>query len=324
MLLIILLLVFIGVFTVFVLLAAATGTGESPQVKQRLEALTAVVASSRPDADDEIADIRKQELLSALPWLNRMLVKLDIAPRLRMFLYQADVKWTVGGLVLMSVSCWAFTGSLIYWRTDAGIPSLCFSAIFFLLPGFYVQRKRGKRFDTFEQKLPETLDTMVSAIRAGQSLITAISTVARDAAEPIRGEFRKCFDEMSYGIELRTAMVNLSTRVPLADVRMVVAAILIQKESGGNLTEVLENVAHIIRERFRLKRQIRVHTAQGRLTGWILSVLPVFLGLALYLISPESMSLLWTRPMGVKMLYASAVMTTIGALIIRKIVKIRI
>src|SRR5260370_30077127 len=103
---------------------------------------------------------------------------------------------------------------------------------------------------------------------------------------------------------------------------MVVAAILIQKESRGNLTEVLENVAHIIRERFRLKRQIRVHTAQGRLTGWILSILPVFLGLALYLINPDNMSLLWTRPIGVKMLYTAAVMTTIGALIIRKIVRI--
>jgi tight adherence protein B len=317
-------LVFIGVFIVFVLLMAATGTGESPQVKQRLEALTAAAVSSRPQFEDEVADIRKQELLSALPWLNRWLIKLDLAPQLRLLLYQANVKWTVGGLVLMSVSAWVFSGSLIYWRTDAGVPAICFSAIFFLVPGYYVTRKRSARFNAFEQKLPETLDTMVSAIRAGQSLITAVSTVARDASEPIRGEFRKCFDEMSYGVELRTAMLNLSTRVPLADVRMVVAAILIQKESGGNLTEVLENVAHIIRERFRLKRQIRVHTAQGRLTGWILSILPVFLGLALYLINPENMSVLWTKPIGVKMLYTAAVMTIIGGLVIRKIVKIRI
>src|SRR5260370_22886749 len=172
-------LVFIGAFIVFVLLMAATGTGESPQVKQRLEALTAAAASSRPQFEDEVADIRKQELLSALPWLNRWLVKLDLAPQLRMLLYQANVKWTVGGLVLMSVSAWVFTGSLIYWRTNAAIPSICFSAIFFLAPGYYVTRKRSARFNAFEQKLPETLDTMVSAIRAGQSLITALSTVAR-------------------------------------------------------------------------------------------------------------------------------------------------
>jgi tight adherence protein B len=161
-------------------------------------------------------------------------------------------------------------------------------------------------------------------LRAGNSLVSALGMVAREAREPIGPEFRICFDEQNYGLELRTAMQNLVIRVPLQDVRIVVTAIMIQKDSGGNLAEVLDKSAQIIRERFKLKRQIRVHTAQGRLTGWILSILPLVLGFALYLVNPDGMSVLWTKPVGIKMLYTSAVMTTVGALIIRKIVRVRI
>jgi len=119
-----------------------------------------------------------------------------------------------------------------------------------------------------------------------------------ESPDPIGGEFRICFEEQNYGLELRTAMENLIARVPLQDLRIVATAILIQKESGGNLAEVLDKAAMVIRDRFRLRRQVQVHTAQGRLTGMILSLLPVVLGFLLYLINPETMRLLWTRPMG--------------------------
>jgi tight adherence protein B len=135
---------------------------------------------------------------------------------------------------------------------------------------------------------------------------------------------RKCFDEQNYGVDLRTALVNLTVRAPIQDFRIFVAAVLIQKESGGNLAEVLDKVAQTTRERFRLKKQVSVHTAQGRMTGWILSLLPVLLGIAMYFMNPESMSVLWTNPVGLKMLYASAGMDVVGALIIRKIVGIRV
>jgi tight adherence protein B len=161
---------------------------------------------------------------------------------------------------------------------------------------------------------------MVSALRAGHSFNSALGLAANESPNPIGKEFRICFDEQNYGLELKTAMTNLAVRVPLQDLKIVITAILIQKESGGNLAEVFDKAAYVIRERFRLKRQVRVHTAQGRLTGWILSFLPVVLGIALYLINPESMSLLWTRPLGVKLLYLSGGMTIVGGLIIRKIV----
>jgi tight adherence protein B len=165
---------------------------------------------------------------------------------------------------------------------------------------------------------------MVSALRAGHSLVAALRLVSSESPDPIGSEFRICFEEQNYGLELRTAMENLITRVPLQDLRIVATAILIQKESGGNLAEVLEKGANLIRERFKLKRQVRVHTAQGRLTGWILSFLPLVLGVGLYLIDPQTVSLLWTRQIGREMLGAATVMTFVGAMIIRKIVNMEV
>lgn len=317
-------LVFLGVFLVTVLLMVAMGTGASKEVKERLASLQSTFGRAGSESDQEVADIRKEELLSSLPWLNRLLIKADVAPRLRLILYQADVKWTVGGLLLMSISAWVVAGFVLWLRTGSLPPAILLSAIFAAAPLGYVLRQRGRRFSRFEQGLPQAMDIVVSALRAGHSLISALGIMARESPEPISGEFRKCFDEQNYGLDLRTAMLNLATRVPIQDMRMIVTAILIQRESGGNLAEVLEKVAHVIRERFRLKRQIRVHTAQGRLTGWILSLLPVVLGLLLYLVNPEHMSVLWKRPVGLKLMYAATVMTIIGALIIRKIVRIRV
>jgi tight adherence protein B len=147
---------------------------------------------------------------------------------------------------------------------------------------------------------------------------------AKECPEPIRGEFRQCFDEQNFGLDLRLALLNLAHRVPIHDIRMLVTAVMIQNETGGNLTEILEKVAYLIREDYRLQRQVRVHTAQGRLTGWILALLPPVLGVLLYLARPDQVSLLWQRPVGQKMLGASVVMTLVGALIIRKILRIRV
>jgi tight adherence protein B len=317
-------LVFIGVFIVLALLLIASGTGASQQTRQTLAVLESALAVEHSQTGDPIVDIRKSELLSAVPWINRWLLKFEVAPRLRGLLYQANVKWTAGGLILMSVACFAFPAYLIYLRTGAVI----FGAAIGLLtaggPIFYALHKRRYRFNKFEQELPEALDLMVSALRAGHSLVAALGLVAQESPDPIGIEFRVCFEEQNYGLELRTAMSNLLVRVPLQDLRIVVTAILIQKESGGNLAEVLDKTAYVIRERYRLKRQVRVHTAQGRLTGWILSFLPLVLGMALYLISPDTISILWNRAIGIKLLYAASAMTIAGALIIRKIVNMEV
>jgi tight adherence protein B len=317
----VLVLVFFAVFTVSALLLTASRTGASKQTEQTMTVLQAALATGNRVPADQIVDIRKVELLSAVPFLNRWLLQLELAPRLRTLLYQADLKWTAGGVILMSTACFVIPAYLLYLRTGVVIFSLLIGTLLGAGPFFYVLHKRRQRFDKFEQGLPDTLDLMVSAMRAGHSLVSALDLAANESPDPIGTELRICFDEQNYGLELKTAMNNLSARVPLQDLKIVITAILIQKESGGNLAEVFDKAAYVIRERFRLKRQVRVHTAQGRLTGWILSFLPVVLGIGLYLINPKSMSLLWTRPIGVKLLYTAAGMTITGSLIIRKIVR---
>jgi tight adherence protein B len=322
--LLILVLVFLSVFVVCALLLTAGGTGASQQAKQVIANLDAALASGRQESRDQIVDIRKDEMLSAVPWINRWLLKIELAPRLRTLLYQAGLKWTAGALLLMSVFCFAIPAYLAYLRADVVIFAALIGLLLGCSPLAFVLYKRSQRFNQIEQQLPEALDLMVSALRAGHSLVAALRLVAYESPEPIGGEFRICFDEQNYGLELRTAMDNLVSRVPLQDLRIVVTAILIQKESGGNLAEVLDKASYVIRERFRLKRQVRVHTAQGRLTGWILSLLPLVLGVGLYFVNPQTMSLLWTRPIGIKLLYTSAAMTITGALIIRKIVNMEV
>jgi tight adherence protein B len=318
--LLLLMLVFVGVFAVLSLILVGSGVGATQRTKQTLAVLQSALAVDSSRSGDPIVDLRKSELLSAVPWMNRWLLKVEVAPRLRSLLYQANMKWTAGGLLLLTAACFVFPAYLLYLRSG----NLVFAGLMGLLVGgapiVYVLHKRRQRFNKFELELPEALDLMVNAMRAGNSLVAALSLAAEESPDPLGCEFRICFEEQNYGLDLRTAMNNLLTRFPLQDLRIVVTAILIQKESGGNLAEVLDKTAYVIRERYRLKRQVRVHTAQGRLTGWILTFLPIVLGIALYMVNPDAMSLLWKRPIGIKLLYASAGLTVTGGLIIRKIV----
>ena len=316
----ILLIVFAGAFAVVALLLVAGGTGASQQTKKVLATLNSALATSWTNQSDQIVDLRKQELLSAIPWINRMLLKIELAPRLRLMLYQSSLKWTAGGLIMMCALTFVVSSYLIHLKTDNTVISALLGLAIGALPFAFVLWKRSSRFKKFEAELPDALDLMVSALRVGHSLNSALSLVSREAPDPVSTEFRICYDEQNYGLELRTAIENLVTRVPLQDLKIVATAILIQKESGGNLAEVLEKTGTVIRERFRLKRQIMTHTAQGRLTGLILTLLPVVLGFMLYLVNPKEMSLLWTREIGLKMLYASGALMLVGGLIIRQIV----
>jgi tight adherence protein B len=316
--------VFAVVFLTLIVALYIFTTATSKEVKKTLERLDAISHVPGAGPDVENLDVRRQELLSSLPWLNRWLQATEITPRLRMLLYQADLNWSVGRLVLMCAVAAIIPGYLCYLRTGALLFGLLIGVAAGSTPYLYVLRRRNRRLGRFEQYLPEALDLMVAAIRAGHTFGSAMGMVARECPDPVRREFRQCFDEQNFGLDLRTTLSNLAARVPSHDVKIIVTAVLIQKDSGGNLTEILDKVAHLIRERFRLQRQIRVHTAQGRLTGWILSILPVALAAALYLINPENMSILWQRPIGFKLMYAALAMVVTGILIIRKIIRIRV
>ena len=316
----IIVLVFLGAFSVVALIAAASGSGASAQAKQVHATLDSALATDSPEESGPILDLRKTNQLSSIPWLNRKLLTFELTPRLQSLLYQADLKWTAGGMLAGSALCFVSIGYLAFWRTNYVLVGLAVGLLAGAMPYLWARHKRGKRLDKFQEGLPEALDLMVNALRAGHSLIAAMGSVARECADPLGCEFKACFEEQNYGLEMKTALDNMINRVPLQDLRIVSTAIMIQRESGGNLAEVLDKTSHVIRERFRLKRQVSVHTAQGRMTGWVLSLLPVFLGAALYFVNPDMMSLLWKNPMGIKLLWSSFGMIVVGGLIIRHIV----
>lgn len=313
----------LGIFAVAVIVMMTTGTDTSKRINSRLAALDQEFAPT--DYEEQITDIRRdQKRLCAIPWLNRWFTRMNLASASGVYLYQAGVTLSMGTLLLVSTGGSAFLGCVLFLRFGPTLPALFLSAAFLPVPFLYVRWKRAKRMSKLEQQLPEALSMMVSALRVGHSLTASLGAVAQESSDPIGGEMRKCFDEQNYGVDLRTALQNLTERAPIQDFRIFVAAVLIQKESGGNLAEVLEKVAQTTRERFRLKRQVSVHTAQGRMTGWILSLLPVALGIGMYFVNPDGISVLWKRSIGLKMLYTATAMDIVGALIIRKIVGIRV
>jgi len=318
-------LVFLGVFGVVALVALAVGSGASQQAKQVHATLDSALATdSLEDHGQSFLDFRKSEQLSTIPWLNQRLLKIELGPRTQSLLYQADLKWSAGGLLSGCALATAISGYLVYLKFDMALVALGVGLLVGAAPFGFVLYKRGKRLDKFQQGLPEALDLMVSALRAGHSLVAAMGSVARECADPVGCEFKSCFEEQNYGLEMKTAMDNMINRVPLQDLRIVSTAIMIQKESGGNLAEVLDKTSHVVRERFRLKRQVQVHTAQGRMTGWVLTCLPIILGIVLYFVNPTMMCILWMTPIGIKMLWVSAGLLVVGGFTIRHIVNMEV
>lgn len=315
--------VFAGVFGVVVLLAFA-GRSAAAESKQAIAVLEAAIAAEKPETHQQSTSFRKSEVLSTVPWIDRWLSRLDVVPRLRLLMSQAQVPWTVGKLLLFSAASFALPAYLTGLRCEHVWIPLAIGAAASGMPAAYVLLKRRSRFGKFEQGLPDALDLMVGALRVGHSFNAAMGLVTRECPDPIGEEFRICFDEQNFGLEMRSALENLVTRVPLQDLRIAVTAILIQRESGGNLAEVLEKTAYVTRQRFRLKRQVMVHTTQGRLTGWVLTVLPMALGGGMYVVNPGTMSLLWTTQIGVKLLCGAGVMLVVGSLLIQKIVHMEV
>jgi tight adherence protein B len=193
-----------------------------------------------------------------------------------------------------------------------------------VVPTMLLMYKRSSRMAAFEEMFPEALDLMSRALKAGHAFQTAVGMAADEMRDPVGPEFRKTFDQQNYGLPLRDALLQMSERVPLLDVRFFVTAVLIQRETGGNLAEILENLAHVVRERFKILRQVRVHTAHGRFTAFVLLALPAFLAVTLYYMNPEHMELLFTDPMGQMMLMATIVLQTIGFFWIRRVIKIEV
>jgi tight adherence protein B len=315
-----------GVMAVIILIAGVISirAERREQIEERLGRYTSEPSSllvefeelQKPDPTHEASLITRR--------LDAALADRGFAQRWRTQLSRADLKLTVAEYLALHVitSVGGFLIGLALFASPIGAGVAGVAGFFF--PRFYVARRQSKRLRTFENQLPDTLSLWVNALRSGYGVLQALEAIAREAPEPTSSEFRRVVMEVQLGIPMETALDHLLTRMPSDDLDLINTAVNIQREVGGNLAEVLESIGHTIRERIKLKGEIRVLTAQGRITGWIISLLPVALTIFLYMVSPGYMSnLVENRMCGWPMLGCGLGLIGTGAAIIQKIVDIK-
>ena len=259
-----------------------------------------------------------------LPAFDRMMASSQRGNAISRWIEQSGMKVSLSGVFLMAAGLGVIMSFVATMVTRTSLAMPVGFALGFAMPFMVLRIKRTRRLRAFEEAFPEGLDLIARALKAGHAFATGLKMVADEMDEPVGPEFRKTFDEQNFGLPMKDALENLTHRIPLLDVRFFATAVLIQRETGGNLSEILENLAHVVRERFKILRQVRVYTAHGRLTGYVLLALPAFLGVALSFINPEHMNLLFRERMGQLMLIAAMVMQFIGYMWIKQVVKIEV
>jgi tight adherence protein B len=281
------------------------------------------IEENRTDESDS-ANILRQNALSSTLWLDEFLREIPGSVPVARLIRQAGKTWRVGPLFLFSLV--VTVG--IAWLASVAIPSIVLSILIGiaagLLPYLFLFIERERRFRRCDELVPEAVDLMVRALRAGHAVPAVLEMVGNEIAEPLAGEFRIVHEEQNLGLPLRDAMLNLADRVPRDDVRFVATAIMLQKETGGNLAVILEKTAAVARERARLYGQLRIYTAQGRITGWILCFAPFVMCGVLSFFSWKREQLLFTTPIGLKAVYIGLGLMALGILAIRKIIDIKV
>jgi tight adherence protein B len=283
------------------------------------------VSGVRPeDPVDAASTVVRQEKLGPLPAIDRMVAVSPVGGKFRRLIEQSGVKTTASAIVVAALMGGAAGYILAGLFTTQSIASPLAAVVGLVLPFVWLRYKASRRLKRFEEQFPEALDLLSRAIRAGHAFQTAMGMVADELPDPVAPEFKKTFDQQNFGLPLKDALNELADRVGLLDVKFFVTAVLIQRDTGGNLAEILDNLAHVVRERFKILRQVRVHTAHGRFTGYVLLALPAFLACALMFINPEHMSLLFTEHLGKMLVIAAIVMQTVGFFWIRQVIKIEV
>jgi tight adherence protein B len=303
----------------FVLVAVITRPSEQERTMDQRMGLIRPSAQKKA-VTPEAEQLMKATIVGRFAWLEKMLQDFAFAQKVQKRILQANSKTTVGTLMLSSLGLF-LAGYAITWLFAATVLiDLPAGIALGFLPWGLLAFKRTRRINAFNEALAESIDMMARALRAGHSVVGAIGMLAENAREPAATEFGEIFKQQNLGLPLRDAMLQLLDRVPSPDLRVLVTAILVQKDTGGNLAEILDRTVFVIRERLRIQGEIQTQTAQGRLTGWILSLLPVAMLVLLNLVNPGYSSVLLTDPLGRKLMYFSAGMLVIGAFIIRQIV----
>jgi tight adherence protein B len=291
------------------------------RLESRLQEISEV-PEERPAGNSKL--LVKTEKAGPLPAIDRVFGGTAQGSALSRWLEQTGVRTTISAVFLVAIVSAAVVAMIVTLavRASWGLP--VGAVLGLALPFMVLKYKRGRRLRVFEEAFPEALDLISRALKAGHAFATGLKMVADEMEEPVGPEFRKTFDEQNFGLPLKDALDNLTHRVPIIDVRFFATAVLIQRETGGNLSEILENLAHVVRERFKILRQVRVYTAHGRMTGYVLLALPAVLCIALAFINPDHMNLLFRERMGQMLLLIAIGMQVIGYLWIRQVVKIEV
>jgi tight adherence protein B len=315
-------------FLVFAVVALAVFAGMSLLDQRKAQARVlrdrlSTVQSPTEQPVPQVAILR-DELLSRIPAFDTFLRRSERVSLLQKMLAQGNLDVRAGNfLMLCGVSALVLAavaiiagGSLLFGWVGA--------LLGFFVPYAYASHMRTRRFQKFEEKFPEAIDTLARAVRAGHAFTTALEMIANEVSEPVAGEFRQLYEEQKFGLPVRDALVNLADRIPLVDIKFFVTAVMLQRETGGNLAEILDNLSYVIRERFKILRQVRVHTAQGRLTMVLLMALPPTIVVVMLLLNPGFIRPLFTDPIGHALIVGGITLQTMGYFVIRRIIRIQV
>jgi tight adherence protein B len=301
----------------------------SAQARLIRERLATVEKAAERAPSEELALLR-DEMLSKIPALDSLLRRSAQVSSLQTLLAQADLGIRAGNILILCVVSGVIFGTVAVVVTasmparEATFTRMLGLVVGTILPYWYASYRRNKRFQRFEELFPEAIDTLARAVRAGHAFTTALELIANEISEPIATEFRKLFEEQKFGLPVRDALLNLTERMPLVDVKFFVTAVMLQRETGGNLAEILDNLSYVIRERFKILRQVRVYTAQGRLTMLLLMALPPIIVVIMLVMNPAFISPLFSDPLGHTFLVIGITLQTIGYFVIRKIIQIQV
>jgi tight adherence protein B len=314
---------------VFVVVALATFAVASLFDQRRAQArlikdrLAMAQKAPEREPNQELALLRDEQL-SNIPAIDTLLRRSARVSAIQEALTQAGMKIRAGNFLALCALCGLGCGiAALLWARN---PAIAWAALVLgaFIPYSFVSYRRQKRFEKIEELFPEAIDTLARAVRAGHAFTTALEMISNEITEPLAAEFRKLFEEQKFGMPVRDALMNFTERVPLVDIKFFVTAVMLQRETGGNLAEILDNLSYVIRERFKIQRQVRVHTAQGRLTMALLMAMPPVVVVVLELFSPDFVRPLFYDPIGHFLVVVSIALQTIGYFVIRKIIKIQV
>jgi len=273
--------------------------------------------------EEELALLRDEQL-SQIPVLDDFLRRSSRVAALQKMLVQGGIAMRAGNFLGFSALAGLAATVVAYALSKRVEVAWVALLVGFLLPYSYASFRRNQRFEKFEELFPEAIDTLARAVRAGHAFTTALEMITNEVGEPVSGEFRQLYEEQKFGMPVRDALINLTERMPLVDVKFFVTAVMLQRETGGNLAEILDNLSYVIRERFKIQRQVRVYTAQGRLTMALLMGMPPIIVTVMIVLNPSFIRPLFSDPIGHTLLVVGIILQTVGYFVIRKIIRIQV